>query len=579
MRFLNQKFMNKKVLFALVLLPFLFGSCMFSPDQDVPIVTDEEQEQVEPVKVDVATDVSYNVPVQLDKLSVMGGYKNKVLEAYKSALGDYAKDYKWEDIAYLFEWYEVGEIKVDSYAGWKLLILDLQCDGMCMKNDLYRFAWDPKTSDLVHLAKHSEDEYIPDHVVPLTAMQDKLFELPSLKLPEKILMPDGEHYLTMSEEDMEFNFKDYGKVVFVSPEVGNVYEMYTDSNVGCLYVEGKDSSVTRYEYNPGFFEGKGDTVSFSDGGQQVSMAEKYSYVASGCGITGNCYFVEEPDESNLSNVAESSSGVKFYAVKDIVENAAETPEKFSSERVLLSQTYVTYKSMYEYMSEEEKGEFLSFDEFLAINPILYWKDPLGRWSPLIAIKVKPLAECGKPVIYLYPEKETDVSVKVFVDEFTKTVPEYNDGWLVHAYPNGRLYNYADGLDYPYLFWEGHKKGGISADRGFVVPRDDLRGFLKDSLSKMGLSRSETSDFMDFWLSKMLDNSERYFFISFLGTSDFNRVAPLAIDPKPDTLLRVFMYYHPTNTFLNVRAQKLEAPARRGFTVVEWGGTSSRAWKN
>ena len=42
----------------------------------------------------------------------------------------------------------------------------------------------------------------------------------------------------------------------------------------------------------------------------------------------------------------------------------------------------------------------------------------------------------KPVIYLYPEKTTEVDVKVNLDgTFTTTYPKYNDGWNVVAEPD------------------------------------------------------------------------------------------------------------------------------------------------
>ena len=43
----------------------------------------------------------------------------------------------------------------------------------------------------------------------------------------------------------------------------------------------------------------------------------------------------------------------------------------------------------------------------------------------------------KPVIYLYPEQEQEVSVRLEYDgELTCTYPEYNDGWTVTAEPDG-----------------------------------------------------------------------------------------------------------------------------------------------
>ena len=48
---------------------------------------------------------------------------------------------------------------------------------------------------------------------------------------------------------------------------------------------------------------------------------------------------------------------------------------------------------------------------------------------------------AKPVIYLYPEEQTEVSVKLDYDgELTVTYPAYEDGWNVTAYPDGTLFD-------------------------------------------------------------------------------------------------------------------------------------------
>ena len=59
-----------------------------------------------------------------------------------------------------------------------------------------------------------------------------------------------------------------------------------------------------------------------------------------------------------------------------------------------------------------------------------------------------LAACGqqeecsaKPVIYLYPEQETTVSVSLdYAGTLTATYPAYEDGWTVTAEPDGTLYD-------------------------------------------------------------------------------------------------------------------------------------------
>jgi hypothetical protein len=49
------------------------------------------------------------------------------------------------------------------------------------------------------------------------------------------------------------------------------------------------------------------------------------------------------------------------------------------------------------------------------------------------------------------------------------------------------------------------------------------------------------------------------------------LAPLTISPRPDTVIRVFMDYQVLAQPIKVKEQLIKTPARRGFTVVEWGG--------
>ena len=61
----------------------------------------------------------------------------------------------------------------------------------------------------------------------------------------------------------------------------------------------------------------------------------------------------------------------------------------------------------------------------------------------------------KPVIYLYPQVETEVHVELdFSGQLMTTYPKYNDGWDVVATPEGRLVEKDSHLEYSYLFWDG-----------------------------------------------------------------------------------------------------------------------------
>ncbi len=175
----------------------------------------------------------------------------------------------------------------------------------------------------------------------------------------------------------------------------------------------------------------------------------------------------------------------------------------------------------------------------------------------------------KPVIYLYPEEETEVFVRLSIGgELTASYPEYNGGWRVIANPDGSLTD-ERGIEYNYLFWEGNSGTSYDMSRGFCVKGCDTARFLEEALAKLGLSRKEINEFIVYWLPRMQNNE--YNVISFQG-ENYTEAARLDVCPPPDTVIRVFMAYRASDSYVNIEPQELTAPKREGFILVEWGGT-------
>ena len=64
-----------------------------------------------------------------------------------------------------------------------------------------------------------------------------------------------------------------------------------------------------------------------------------------------------------------------------------------------------------------------------------------------------------------------------------------------------------------------------------------------------MNDQETYDFMEFWYPRMQDSP--YYYITFMPQEEFELLAPLTVEPRPDSIIRVFMDYKP-----------LDAPIRR-----------------
>ncbi|MBE5785043.1 MAG: hypothetical protein E7330_04510 [Clostridiales bacterium] len=180
-----------------------------------------------------------------------------------------------------------------------------------------------------------------------------------------------------------------------------------------------------------------------------------------------------------------------------------------------------------------------------------------------------VTEVAKPVIYLYPEEETDVTVTLdYAGELTTTYPAYREGWNVTAMPDGTLINKADGREYSYLFWEGVSETEYDMSAGYVVKGSDTAAFLQAALSRMGLLPREYNEFIVYWLPQMEHNP--YNLITFQQEC-YTESAKLTVTPEPDSVLRVFMAYQALDAWVEVETPILRGFERSGFTLVEWGG--------
>ena len=156
-----------------------------------------------------------------------------------------------------------------------------------------------------------------------------------------------------------------------------------------------------------------------------------------------------------------------------------------------------------------------------------------------------------------------------------TYPEYSEeGWDVIAKPSGELIDLRTGRKHYCLFWEGMDSHKYGIEEGFLVEGGDTAAFLESALSILGLSEREANEFIIYWLPRMKRN--RFNLISF-PTDEYSRSAVLDITPRPDTLVRVFMVFKAVDRPVSIEPQRLKEVERRGFTVVEWGGTELISW--
>lgn len=183
---------------------------------------------------------------------------------------------------------------------------------------------------------------------------------------------------------------------------------------------------------------------------------------------------------------------------------------------------------------------------------------------------EPVVEM-KPIIYIYPEREQEVTISVSNPQYlTTTYPKYEKYWKVLAKPNGDLIDLKTGRNLYALYWEGKNANKTNMTEGFVIKGTDTAKFLEEKLEILGLNEREAEEFIIYWLPKLEHNEYNY--IYFENIQEISEYMELNINPKPDTLIRVVMEFKALEKPIEVKEQKLVKVERKGYTIVEWGGT-------
>lgn len=183
----------------------------------------------------------------------------------------------------------------------------------------------------------------------------------------------------------------------------------------------------------------------------------------------------------------------------------------------------------------------------------------------------------KPIIYAYAKAPTAVNLQLKPKgDFTFTYPVYEDGWFFQVSENGMIEQ--GKKTYPYLFWEGEledltfqKKGNQIP--GFLVKTDTIVDFLEHQLTACGLNYREKVDFITFWVPRM--KVSPFVLVQFLIDEDYDAsIAEITLNPEPDAMRRVYMIYasYASKPKLKLKPQEFEPIDRKGFTLIEWGGS-------
>ena len=298
-------------------------------------------------------------------------------------------------------------------------------------------------------------------------------------------------------------------------------------------------------------EGKNASISWSKG---ENVSAQYFSGGNGCGTVG--YVITKNTKlEDLTEIGKSADGRTLYQL----------PNSNPLVQELYNKDYGDGENL-----ENPGLKKLSLDQFVDKHGYTLVKNSLDQYVVLQRRDMFFQGGCAKPVVYLYPTTPTNVSVKVGAN-VTISDPIYPlDGWRnVLASPNGQL-SY-QGKNYQSLFWEGQGNGAYPAiTQGTIVRQADLINTVRQQLVMQGLNTQESSDFMNFWTPNLPKSP--YVRLTWFGNRELGELAPLNITPRPQTVIRVFLDAEGLLAPISIPQQQFKAaPARDGFTVVEWGG--------
>lgn len=247
--------------------------------------------------------------------------------------------------------------------------------------------------------------------------------------------------------------------------------------------------------------------------------------------------------------------------------------------------------------EPESAEAGLTQKPLNVIPVKYYL--LERWElfdgaqnslklgsfPLQADWVKKWVQESKPAIYIYPEKETDVTIKLNpLGYLTVSDPPYDPekGWNVRIKPDGQITdnihhstfnNINTSTSYSYLYYEAQLSESPDPKSGIILGITNFESRITELLKVTGLNDKEIADFVEYWTPRLKSTGKHYFLVYFLSPEEIERIEPVQISIPIETSIRVRTYFKPLYKPIGIPVQTLLPfrDLRKGNAIVEWGG--------
>ena len=183
---------------------------------------------------------------------------------------------------------------------------------------------------------------------------------------------------------------------------------------------------------------------------------------------------------------------------------------------------------------------------------------------------------GSPYVYVYTKTAQKMQINL-PKSVTYTNPSLSENsWIFTSYPEQTL-TFADGITKSKLYYEYDKKVFNStlptfkkSQKGFLVDKDELAGFVSALAKQTGLNATEETDLLVEMTREARKVSTDTLKVGLIDRQTVDKILPVSINPQPQSFTRVFFYLTSATGQEKLTAPLIQKVTRDGDTVVEVG---------
>jgi len=223
------------------------------------------------------------------------------------------------------------------------------------------------------------------------------------------------------------------------------------------------------------------------------------------------------------------------------------------------------------------GRLMKLKIFLMITVILFMSigcsSPEESESDIDAVPIDTSINPGdsiiayKPNIYIYPESEIDLNVRLTFPNGGRVIvsePLYNGGWSTHVTEEGLIDN-----KFTFLFYECKTPDFCQYDEGWIVEKPELASFFENELQTLKFNEVEIQDFLDHWLPLLKEHNQYIIYPQY--SEILEQMVTIDCDIEPDIINRIWYVVREYDGDEQApRTPDSEVFSREGFYIMEWG---------